>query len=219
MFSFMANTLGHFYKNFQGFTYCSVFKVLCCCRLIDSSFTITQLHSLVNNFFQLFSKFFNFVSVERRRRDLNPRAATNDLLPFQGSPFNHLGTSASGWITFLSESIFNSVPGTHHLSSALQLTERVGFEPTRPFGQTVFKTASLWPLRYLSKRSLKRTSAFYSTFPLLSSVFFKVFSFFATFLKIPDLIQSLICGFSLYLLGFLRFFIIRKEPFFHALSR
>ena len=32
---------------------------------------------------------------ERRRRDLNPRAATNDLLPFQGSPFSHLGTSAS----------------------------------------------------------------------------------------------------------------------------
>ena len=25
---------------------------------------------------------------------MNPRAATNDLLPFQGSPFNHLGTSA-----------------------------------------------------------------------------------------------------------------------------
>ena len=50
----------------------------------------------VNHFFQVFLKFFNFVSVERRRRDLNPRAATNDLLPFQGSPFNHLGTSASG---------------------------------------------------------------------------------------------------------------------------
>ena len=30
----------------------------------------------------------------RRRRDLNPRAVTSDLLPFQGSPFNHLGTSA-----------------------------------------------------------------------------------------------------------------------------
>ena len=28
-------------------------------------------------------------------------------------------------------------------------TQRVGFEPTRPCGQTVFKTASLWPLRYL----------------------------------------------------------------------
>ena len=33
------------------------------------------------------------VFTERRRRDLNPRAATNDLLPFQGSPFSHLGTS------------------------------------------------------------------------------------------------------------------------------
>ena len=54
MFSFMANTLGHFYKNFQGFTYCSVFKVLCC-RLSDSSFTISQLRSLVNNFFKFFS--------------------------------------------------------------------------------------------------------------------------------------------------------------------
>ena len=28
---------------------------------------------------------------QRRRRDLNPRAATNDLLPFQGSPFGQLG--------------------------------------------------------------------------------------------------------------------------------
>ena len=27
----------------------------------------------------------------RRRRDLNPRAAINDLLPFQGSPFGQLG--------------------------------------------------------------------------------------------------------------------------------
>ena len=46
---------------------------------------------------------------------------------------------------------------TEHSFSAIQLTiclnritERVGFEPTRPCGQTVFKTASLWPLRYLS---------------------------------------------------------------------
>ena len=31
--------------------------------------------------------------VERRRRDLNPRAAINDLHPFQGCPFNLLGTS------------------------------------------------------------------------------------------------------------------------------
>ena len=36
----------------------------------------------------LFSSFFK---PERRRRDLNPRAAINDLLPFQGSPFGQLG--------------------------------------------------------------------------------------------------------------------------------
>ena len=47
-------TKGHFYKNFQGFTYCSVFKVLCC-RTCDSSFTITQLFSFVNNFLKVFS--------------------------------------------------------------------------------------------------------------------------------------------------------------------
>ena len=31
---------------------------------------------------------------ERRRRDLNPRAAVNDLHPFQGCLFNLLSTSA-----------------------------------------------------------------------------------------------------------------------------
>ena len=37
--------------------------------------------------------FVFFLKNKRRSRDLNPGAATNDLLPFQGSPFNHLGTS------------------------------------------------------------------------------------------------------------------------------
>ncbi len=38
MFSFMAETFWPFYKNFQGFTYCSVFKVLCCSWLIFKPF-------------------------------------------------------------------------------------------------------------------------------------------------------------------------------------
>ena len=38
-----------------------------------------------------FLKFFKSFSMKRRRRDLNPRAAVNDLLPFQGSPFGQLG--------------------------------------------------------------------------------------------------------------------------------
>ena len=35
---------------------------------------------------------------------MNPRTATNDLLPFQGSPFNLLGTSA--WLNLDSYSIY-----------------------------------------------------------------------------------------------------------------
>ncbi len=58
---------------------------------------------------------------------MNPRAAINDLLPFQGSPFGQLGYFSK----FCSK------------SNDFIKAERVGFEPTRPCGQTVFKTASL----------------------------------------------------------------------------
>ena len=50
-------------------------------------------------FFVFFEHFFNELSNKnlipnkRRKRDLNPRAAINDLLPFQGSPFSLLGIS------------------------------------------------------------------------------------------------------------------------------
>ena len=56
-----------------------------------------QLVYIITNYFacqELFSSFFKFFQLakpERRRRDLNPRAAVNDLLPFQGSPFGQLG--------------------------------------------------------------------------------------------------------------------------------
>ena len=42
-------------------------------------------------YFKFFQKIFNIFSSERRRRDLNPRAAINDLHPFQGCPFGQLG--------------------------------------------------------------------------------------------------------------------------------
>ena len=86
---------------------------------VSNSFAIISCCFLpVKNFFNFFSKLFLFLScssfgslsylplccqelfscnfsafTERRRRDLNPRAATNDLLPFQGSPFSLLGIS------------------------------------------------------------------------------------------------------------------------------
>ena len=47
---------------------------------------------------------------------------------------------------------FIEKPTSRNLS--VFLAERVGFEPTWAFTQTVFKTASLWPLRYLSEYSV-----------------------------------------------------------------
>ena len=52
--------------------------------LSDSLFTLPHLIDCVKYFFEVFI-------FKRRRRDLNPRAAINDLLPFQGSPFGQLG--------------------------------------------------------------------------------------------------------------------------------
>ena len=52
-------------------------------------YRISYLLIFVKNFF----KSFYFSDIQRRKRDLNPRAAINDLLPFQGSPFSLLGTS------------------------------------------------------------------------------------------------------------------------------
>ena len=75
--------------------------------------------------------FFKYFSKKRRRWDLNPRTATNDLPAFQASPFNHLGTS----------------PNT---LNKIDMAERVGFEPTAPCGVTGFQDQLLKPLGHLS---------------------------------------------------------------------
>ena len=60
------------------------------CRCISNSFTLSHSFLNVKYFFEVFY-FFKIQNFKRRRRDLNPRAAINDLLPFQGSPFGQLG--------------------------------------------------------------------------------------------------------------------------------
>ena len=70
--------------------------------------------------------------------------------------------------------------------------ERVGFEPTRPCGQTVFKTAALWPLRYLSMFDLADLSrsaqeSFYQKRIFVSTDFFRNLQeilFYCSFVKI-----------------------------------
>ena len=66
-----------FYKFFSNF-----FNICSFQQLFEFIITL----SLCQELFLL-----SFLKKERRRRDLNPRAAINDLLPFQGSPFGQLG--------------------------------------------------------------------------------------------------------------------------------
>ena len=73
-------------------------------------------------------------NTKRRKRDLNPRTDILDLLPFQGSPFNHLGISPP------------------------KKTERVGFEPTVPYGITSFQDWLLKPLGHLSLSKINKTN-------------------------------------------------------------
>ena len=53
--------------------------------------SLRQLVYFITSFSMCQVLFSSFFKLERRRRDLNPRAAINDLLPFQGSPFGQLG--------------------------------------------------------------------------------------------------------------------------------
>ena len=70
--------------------HCLVIKVLCSLSLQTARLFYLILNYLSRTFLT-FSKLFIQEVLKRRRRDLNPRAAINDLLPFQGSPFGQLG--------------------------------------------------------------------------------------------------------------------------------
>ena len=62
MFSSMAETKRPFIKNFQGFTYCSVFKVRCFASLLFSAATLIVYHIVVvlsTTFFIFFNFFLN----------------------------------------------------------------------------------------------------------------------------------------------------------------
>ena len=66
--------------------------------------------ALCQQLFRSFTTSLDSLRCQRRKRDLNPRAATNDLLPFQGSPFSRLGTSA--WLIPVCASVLKA---SHHL--------------------------------------------------------------------------------------------------------
>ena len=73
------------------------------------------------------------------------------------------------------------------------LAERMGFEPMRPWRQTVFKTAPLWPLRYLSIAILLcRTSdlIILSSPHLFVNTLFEIFSKFFRLIFYDEIIKE-----------------------------
>ena len=76
--------MNYLFRTFEDVFHCLIIKVLHC----SLGQQLVYFIKLICICQELFSTFFK---VERRRRDLNPRAAINDLLPFQGSPFGQLG--------------------------------------------------------------------------------------------------------------------------------
>ena len=124
--------------------------------LSDSLFTLPHLIDCVKYFFEVFY-FFKIQNLKRRRRDLNPRAAINDLLPFQGSPFSLLGTSPN--------KLTNK---RYSISIPVDTAEKVGFEPTAPCGVTGFQDQLLKPLGHLSI-ALSLHGRSHATIDILSS--------------------------------------------------
>ena len=144
-----------FSKSFKVF-HCSVINVRCCyfqqlvyfitsssrCQQLFYFFFVVvlsrQLWYLIMSVAfcqQLFESFYLIQSGEGGIWTLAPLLTTCTLS--RGVPSASLGTSPN-------ECCYSFAMRLWHIA------ERVGFEPTRPCGQTVFKTASLWPLRYLS---------------------------------------------------------------------
>ena len=86
--SFRLSTTFFTFLNFYFFCF---YRSIKCSDIIPCFLFVCQ--HLFSTFFKFLYQHFTFPENKRRRRDLNPRTAINDLLPFQGSPFSHLGTS------------------------------------------------------------------------------------------------------------------------------
>ena len=91
---------------------------------------------------------------------MNPRAAINDLLPFQGSPFSLLGTSPN--------KLTNK---RYSISIPVDTAEKVGFKPTAPCGVTGFQAQLLKPLGHLSLRNFMYTDYIKGCFECQPSCF------------------------------------------------
>ena len=180
-FTVKVCSLNYSLKNFQGFSSTVQLSRFALLVLSRTSLNILA-HQLSNvkHFFTFYFDIFLLSSSERRRRDLNPRAAVNDLLPFQGSPFGQLG-------------YFSKMPGSKTryyilmklvLSSTVAINGEGGIRTHAPFRTNGFQdrlvmTTSI-PLHSLTRSTPQRGDELYSSIfdlgcqPLFSSFLSKI---------------------------------------------
>ena len=103
---------------------------------------------------------------------MNPRAATNDLLPFQGSPFNHLGTSA--WLIH-DEYLFSKASHCVCLNGESGIRTHAPFR-TNGFQDRLVMTASISLQTCFS--ILQDKKRFVKSFLFIFSCFFLIFLLF-----------------------------------------
>ena len=134
---------------------------------------------------QLFESFYLIQSGEGGIWTLAPLLTTCTLS--RGVPSASLGTSPYSYSNhFLSREVMILTQKKNSFEFFFKrlnrLAERMGFEPMCPCGQTVFKTASLWPLRYLSVFRTSISARFILSSELLSvNHFFYIFWYFFVF--------------------------------------
>ena len=191
-----------FSKSFKVF-HCSVINVRCCYfqQLVYFIISSSRCQQLFYFFFvvvlsrqlwylimsvafcqQLFESFYLIQSGEGGIWTLAPLLTTCTLS--RGVPSASLGTSPYSCSNhFLSREVMILTQKKNSFEFFFKrlnrLAERMGFEPMCPCGQTVFKTASLWPLRYLSVFRTSISARFILSSELLSvNHFFYIFWYF-----------------------------------------
>ena len=107
---------------------------------------------------------------QRRRRDLNPRAETIDLLPFQGSPFNRLGTSPCKRLN-INYILHLKMQRRERDSNPRALADKRFSRPPR------YDHFDISPL-FFCRLFISATLLSYQTKTILSTVFFSFFNIF-----------------------------------------
>lgn len=128
---------------------------------------------------------------------MNPRAATNDLLPFQGSPFNHLGTSA--WLIH-DEYLFSKASHCVCLNGESGIRTHAPFR-TNGFQDRLVMTASISLQTCFS--ILQDKKRFVKSFFIYFSCFFLIFLLFISSSIIISCLSKYVNTFFMFFQNFL----------------